>query len=140
MFQFTPIGVIRSCFREKFGIPRQPGLAPAARATLELSPPYGQAAAVRGLTQSVAVYCHKAGKGVRCNSVHPDGIVTPMTMEMAEKAAGMNLSDPARSRAFVCQPQEVAKLVLFLASDDSRHINGAAMTIDNGSTITPPYV
>ena len=49
MFQFTPIGVIRSCFREKFGIPRQPGLAPAARATLELSPPYGQAAAVRGL-------------------------------------------------------------------------------------------
>ena len=102
---------------------------------------YGSAkAAVRGLTQSVAVYCHKAGKGVRCNSVHPDGIVTPMTMEMAEKAAGMNLSDPARSRAFVCQPQEVAKLVLFLASDDSRHINGAAMTIDNGSTITPPYV
>lgn len=49
MFQFTPIGVIRSCFREKFGIPRQSGLAPAARATLELSPPYGQAAAVRGL-------------------------------------------------------------------------------------------
>ena len=49
MFQFTPIGVIRSCFREKFGIPRQPGLAPAVRATLELSPPYGQAAAVRGL-------------------------------------------------------------------------------------------
>ncbi len=49
MFQFTPIGIIRSCFREKFGIPRQPGLAPAARATLELSPPYAQAAAVRGL-------------------------------------------------------------------------------------------
>ena len=49
MFQFTPIGVIRSCFREKFGIPRQSGLVPAARATLELSPPYGQAAAVRGL-------------------------------------------------------------------------------------------
>lgn len=49
MFQFAPVGVIRSCFREKFGIPRQPGLAPAAQATLELLPPYGQAAAVRGL-------------------------------------------------------------------------------------------
>ncbi|MDG4555115.1 MAG: tRNA (N6-threonylcarbamoyladenosine(37)-N6)-methyltransferase TrmO [Candidatus Competibacter sp.] len=49
MFQFTPIGFVRSCFREKFGIPRQPGLAPSARATLELSPPYGQAATVRGL-------------------------------------------------------------------------------------------
>ena len=49
MFQFAPIGVIRSCFREKFGVPRQPGLVPAARATLELLPPYNQPAAVRGL-------------------------------------------------------------------------------------------
>lgn len=49
MFHFAPIGFVRSCFREKFGIPRQPGLAPAARATLELVPPYDQPAAVRGL-------------------------------------------------------------------------------------------
>jgi tRNA-Thr(GGU) m(6)t(6)A37 methyltransferase TsaA len=49
MFQFAPIGVVHSCFREKFGIPRQPGLVPAARATLELLPPYNQPAAVRGL-------------------------------------------------------------------------------------------
>ncbi|MFO7642499.1 MAG: tRNA (N6-threonylcarbamoyladenosine(37)-N6)-methyltransferase TrmO [Candidatus Competibacteraceae bacterium] len=49
MFQFTPIGLIRSGFREKFGIPRQAGLAPAARATLELLPPYNQPTAVRGL-------------------------------------------------------------------------------------------
>lgn len=49
MFSYTPIGAIRSCFREKFGIPRQPGLVPAAKATLELLPPYNQAAAVRGL-------------------------------------------------------------------------------------------
>lgn len=49
MFSLAPIGVIRSCFQEKFGIPRQPGLAPAARATLELLPPYNQPEAVRGL-------------------------------------------------------------------------------------------
>jgi len=49
VFAFEPIGVIRSCFREKFGIPRQSGLVPAARATLELRPPYAQLAAVRGL-------------------------------------------------------------------------------------------
>ncbi|MDS4028931.1 MAG: tRNA (N6-threonylcarbamoyladenosine(37)-N6)-methyltransferase TrmO [Candidatus Contendobacter sp.] len=49
MFQFAPIGVVHSCFREKFGIPRQPGLVPAARATLELLPPYNQPATVRGL-------------------------------------------------------------------------------------------
>lgn len=49
MFQFAPIGVIRSCFRQKFGIPRQPRLVPAARATLELLPSYAQPEAVRGL-------------------------------------------------------------------------------------------
>lgn len=49
MFPFTPIGMIHSCFGEKFGIPRQAGLAPAARATLDLLPPYAVPEAVRGL-------------------------------------------------------------------------------------------
>ncbi len=49
MLPFMPIGVIRSCFREKFGIPRQPGLVSEARATLELLPPYNPPEAVRGL-------------------------------------------------------------------------------------------
>ncbi|CDI02459.1 Regulator protein [Candidatus Competibacter denitrificans Run_A_D11] len=49
MLAFTPVGIIHSCFREKFGIPRQPGLVPAARATLELLPPYNQPETVRGL-------------------------------------------------------------------------------------------
>ncbi len=44
-----PIGHIRSPFAEKFGIPRQPGLAPAARAVLELAPPYDDPAALEGL-------------------------------------------------------------------------------------------
>lgn len=49
MFTFSPVGVIHSCFKEKFGIPRQPGLVPEARAILELLPPYNRAEAVRGL-------------------------------------------------------------------------------------------
>lgn len=49
MFTFSPIGVIHSCFKEKFGIPRQPGLVPEARAILELLPPYNRPEAVRGL-------------------------------------------------------------------------------------------
>ena len=44
-----PIGIIHSAFREKFGIPRQAGLVPAAHATLELLPPYNCAEAVHGL-------------------------------------------------------------------------------------------
>ena len=49
MFSFAPIGVIHSPFKEKFGIPRQPDLAPHAVVTLELLPPYNQADCVRGL-------------------------------------------------------------------------------------------
>ncbi len=46
---FHTIGIIRSCFTEKFGIPRQPGLAPAARASLEIRPPYDRDEAFNGL-------------------------------------------------------------------------------------------
>ena len=48
-FEFQPIGVIRSCFPEKFGIPRQPGLVKEAHATLELLPPYDRTEALEGL-------------------------------------------------------------------------------------------
>ena len=47
---FTPIGMIHSCFPEKFGIPRQPGLVNAARASLEVWPPYDQDEAFSGLS------------------------------------------------------------------------------------------
>ncbi len=45
----NPIGFIASCYKEKFGIPRQPGLVTQARATLTLVPPYNQPETVRGL-------------------------------------------------------------------------------------------
>lgn len=48
-FVLEPIGIIHSCFKEKFGIPRQPGLVREARATLELLPPFDRPEAVRGL-------------------------------------------------------------------------------------------
>ncbi len=44
-----PIGVVRSCFKQKFGIPRQSGLASEARATLEFHPPFDRAEAFEGL-------------------------------------------------------------------------------------------
>ncbi len=49
LFEFNPIGVVHSCFKEKFGIPRQPGLASEARATLELKTPFNRCEAVAGL-------------------------------------------------------------------------------------------
>jgi tRNA-Thr(GGU) m(6)t(6)A37 methyltransferase TsaA len=46
---FSPIGTISSCYKEKFGIPRQAGLVPEARATLQLLAPFNRAEAVQGL-------------------------------------------------------------------------------------------
>ncbi|WP_285260905.1 tRNA (N6-threonylcarbamoyladenosine(37)-N6)-methyltransferase TrmO [Halopseudomonas bauzanensis] len=48
-YSFEPIGVMHSCFAEKFAIPRQPQLAPAARGVLELFAPYDKPEAVAGL-------------------------------------------------------------------------------------------
>lgn len=50
-YSVSPVGFVRSCFKEKFAIPRQPHLAPAARGVLELVAPFDQGEAVQGLEQ-----------------------------------------------------------------------------------------
>ncbi|MFC6669649.1 tRNA (N6-threonylcarbamoyladenosine(37)-N6)-methyltransferase TrmO [Marinobacterium aestuariivivens] len=54
--EFEPIGVIHSGYKEKFGIPRQPGLVHSITATLELLPPYGSREAVRGLEMASHIW------------------------------------------------------------------------------------
>lgn len=54
----TPIGLIRSCFSEKFGIPRQPGMVQSATARLELVPPFNREEMVRGLEQFSHIWVH----------------------------------------------------------------------------------
>ncbi len=53
-----PIGVIHSCFTEKFGIPRQPGMVKSATATLELLPPFSREEMVRGLGDFSHIWVH----------------------------------------------------------------------------------
>ncbi len=50
-WKIDPIGVIRSCYVEKFGIPRQPGMVDKARAHLELLSPYNREEMVKELAQ-----------------------------------------------------------------------------------------
>ena len=57
-FQFQQIGVIHSCYRQKFGIPRQPGIVTAAESELELLPPYNQENLVRGLEGFSHIWVH----------------------------------------------------------------------------------
>ena len=50
-YSFTPVAVVRSCFKAKFGIPRQPGLVSEATGEIVFQPPYNQPNAVRGLEE-----------------------------------------------------------------------------------------
>lgn len=95
-------------------------------------------AAVAGLTRTVAAHCRAQLYKIRCNSIHPDGIATPMVFNLHKEkgaptsSAYVREKDPRQLQARFCQPQDIANLVLFLASDESKFINGAEMRIDNG--------
>ena len=96
--------------------------------------------AVRALTKNIAMYCKEQKNGIRCNSIHPDGVKTPMVVKVAPGKETATQADIDALSAFgnMCDPEDIANLVLFLASEESRFINGAEMLIDNAATITPP--
>jgi 3alpha(or 20beta)-hydroxysteroid dehydrogenase len=88
--------------------------------------------AVRGMTKVAAK--ELAPFGVRVNSVHPGYIVTPMLRQISDDPA---TDDELRSRVpngRLATSDDVAKLVLFLASDDSAYITGAEHVVDGGMT------
>lgn len=96
--------------------------------------------AVKALTKSIALYCKEQKNGIRCNSIHPDGVKTPMVVKVAtgrETATQQEIDDLGKV-ANMCEPEDIANLVLYLASDESRFVTGSEMLIDNGATITPP--
>ena len=96
--------------------------------------------AVRALTKNIAMFCKEQKNGIRCNSVHPDGVKTPMVVKVAtgNETATQEEIEEIGKFGNMCEPEDVANLVLFLASEESRFINGTEMLIDNASTITPP--
>lgn len=96
--------------------------------------------AVRSLTKNVAMFCKEQKNGIRCNSVHPDGVKTPMVVKVATGKDTATPEDIEEIGKFgnMCEPEDIANLVLYLASDESSFVNGAEMLIDNASTITPP--
>lgn len=93
-------------------------------------------AAVRNHTKSVALYCAQQGLRIRCNSVHPAAILTPMWDAMlgdgpgrAEREAAFVRDTPLRRFG---TPEEVAHAVVYLASDESAYTTGAEFNIDGG--------
>ncbi|MFC7516763.1 glucose 1-dehydrogenase [Herbaspirillum sp. GCM10030257] len=91
--------------------------------------------AVTALSRSVAAHCKQRGYKIRCNSIHPDGILTPMVMNlMANATPDTTVEVKGDPMARMCMPQDISNLVLFLASDESRFINGTELRIDNGQS------
>lgn len=92
--------------------------------------------AVAALTRSVAAFCRRRKYRIRCNSLHPDGVLTDMTS--GGFPAGLDPermtidSDPMNR---MCRPEDVAASVLFLASDEARAVNGVELRVDSGQMV-----
>ncbi|MBL4853520.1 SDR family oxidoreductase [bacterium AH-315-J19] len=94
-------------------------------------------AAIRNHTKTVALYCAQQGLNIRCNSVHPAAIMTPMWDPMLppgekarEQAMQALVKDTPLGR--FGEPSEVAAICVLLASDEASYITGAEFTIDGG--------
>jgi NAD(P)-dependent dehydrogenase (short-subunit alcohol dehydrogenase family) len=88
---------------------------------------------VQMLTKSAAV--EFIADNIRVNTVHPGGVDTPMNRYLTENAEvleNVNAMIPIRRMA---QPEEIARAILFLASDDASYIIGADLVVDGGLTI-----
>jgi NAD(P)-dependent dehydrogenase (short-subunit alcohol dehydrogenase family) len=93
-------------------------------------------AAVRNHTKTVALYCAAQGLDIRCNSVHPAAVLTPMW----DPLLGQGPQRAARMASYVSgtpmrrfgRPEEVAALCVMLASDEAAYMTGAELTIDGG--------
>ena len=94
-------------------------------------------AAVWMLSKSIALYCAKMGWDIRCNSVHPTFVGTPILDGIAAgsgKDKSVIMGKLARQIPLqrVGHPDDIANGVLYLASDESRFMTGAELKLDGG--------
>jgi NAD(P)-dependent dehydrogenase (short-subunit alcohol dehydrogenase family) len=93
-------------------------------------------AAIRNHTKTVALYCAEKGYSIRCNSIHPGAILTPMwdamlgegeARENAIKSIAQDIPLNTMGEA-----KDVAYAALYLASDESKYVTGIELNVDGG--------
>ena len=92
-------------------------------------------AGVRHLSKSVALHCARKGYNIRCNSVHPAFVDTPILDDVLirhGREAGMEKLSRQIPLGRVGQPDDIAYAILYLASDESSFMTGAEMVLDGG--------
>ena len=102
------------------------GIAPSPETTASYSASKG---AVRIFTKSVAIQYAK--ENIRCNSVHPGPVLTTMLQGARTGADG----DYPLDRIPLCRvgrPEEIANVILFLASDEASYVSGSLFIADGG--------
>ncbi len=87
-----------------------------------------------GLTQALAA--EYGPQGVRVNSILPGAVDTPMYRDMNDTTESQAFITNLHALKRVAKPEEVARSVLYLASDDSAFVTGTASLIDGGASIT----
>ena len=132
-------GVFLGC---KYGVPalRQSGggsivnlssLA-AFLGTPDLSAYGASKGAVRQFTKTVAIDCARKGYKVRCNSVHPGVILTPMGNAVMPNDKAREHSRRRIPIGDFGAPEDIAYGILYLISDESRFVTGTELVIDGG--------
>lgn len=93
-------------------------------------------ASVRNHTKSVALYCAEKGYRIRCNSIHPAAIMTPMWNAMlgegTERVNMIRSIERGIPLGHFGDPKDVANGALYLACDESKYVTGIELTIDGG--------
>ncbi len=144
-FEIDVVGVFLGCkyavaaMKERGGSIINMSSLAGIKATADLVAYNGAKAAVAIMTKSIAAHCGKSGYGIRCNSIHPGVIRTPILDKVLaqvpnpdEVYAGWVAVHPIGR---IGTPEEIAAIAVYLASDESGFTTGAEFRIDGGSSI-----
>lgn len=144
-FEIDVVGVFLGCkygvaaMKEHGGSIINMSSMAGVRAQADLVAYNGAKAAVTHMTKSVALHCAKQGYGIRCNSVHPGAIHTPILDKVLAQSDDRDALYASWIKTHpvgrLGKPEEIAAICAYLASDESAFATGAEFRIDGGSTI-----